>query len=280
MSEKSERSTDEINAIIEQNLFRKDVYDLIPEGSRRILDFGCNRGELLLRLRRDKGCQEVFGVEILEEARAPLGKHLDGSWIMDLGKPDSHLGDAYLGFFNLIVMHDVLEHLYDPWYVLAKLRRYLAPEGQLILVVPNFRYWYFVCQILTGAFTYGDSTGFMNEGHIRWFTLHSLRETIALSGLKEVSSRFLFPADTDFEMLARRMQSPIDSLELPPPETGFSGGALRVSFPQSADIRAQYPQFLAFKILMVCSPDPAHEGTLEPIEAWGLSARRKKAVAS
>src|SRR3712207_8661366 len=45
----------------------------------------------------------------------------------------------YTTLFRSIVMVRVLEHLDDPVGILQKLERFLAPQGQLHLVVPNAR---------------------------------------------------------------------------------------------------------------------------------------------
>ncbi|HEY3592627.1 MAG TPA: methyltransferase domain-containing protein, partial [Polyangiaceae bacterium] len=159
----------EVDEIIDRNLFRQDVYELVPAGTERILDFGCNEGELLLRLRRDKGCKEIYGIDVIDRVRPILDRHLDGGWVRDLHHWD--LDPKYQRFFNYVLMHDVVEHLYDPWFVMAKLRNCLAPGGKLVVVVPNFRYWHFWSQIILGEFRYGAPGGLMNEEHIRWFTL-------------------------------------------------------------------------------------------------------------
>lgn len=261
--------------IIEQTPFRKDVYDRIPSGSTRILDFGCNLGELLLRLKRDKDCSELYGLDVKEDFRSPLEEYLDGSWIMDLGQPGNDLGEEFEGFFNYIVMHDVVEHLYDPWYILPKLRNCLAPQGVLILVVPNFRYWTFWYQVLLGDFEYGADGGLMNEEHIRWFTIHSVRELVSMSGLQEISCDMIFPPSINPQLLADRMSSPTDTLEVPPAELGAAGGQpMRIQFPGGVDISQHYPHFLANKYLISCQRT---EGEVEPRPTtYGSLARRRK----
>ena len=61
-----------IDTIIEMSTFRRNVYNMIPAESSRILDFGCGDGALLLRLQRDKNCSQLFGVEVDTET----SKHL------------------------------------------------------------------------------------------------------------------------------------------------------------------------------------------------------------
>lgn len=262
----------EINRIIENNPFRRSVYDLIPQGVEKILDFGCNQGELLLRLHRDKGCRALYGIEINEGARANLKKHLDGSWIVDLSEEDAELGENYVGFFNYIILHDVLEHLYDPWYVLAKLRKYLAPQAKLILVTPNFQYWGFIDNLIQGEFSYGSGGGLMNEDHIRWFTHSSLIELVMLSGFEATRFRLLFPPGTDFSKLSENKVR--TRIEFPPEEVRQEKTPHVVVHLREGN-ENNYPFFLANKILLVCEPTKA-EVLPERIVVGGLAPRRKR----
>ena len=45
--------------------------------------------------------------------------------------------------FDLIVLHHVLEHLPDPMQTLRDCARHLAPQGRLVLEVPNLGGWQF-----------------------------------------------------------------------------------------------------------------------------------------
>ncbi len=261
----------ERNRLIDAYPFRKTVFDAIPEGSRRILDFGCNQGELLLRLQRDKNCRELYGLEVNEESRRILERHLDGSWILDLAEEGAELGDAYEGFFNYLILHDVVEHLYDPWFVLARLRKYLATEGQLVLVAPNFQYWGFIRNLLQGSFFYGEGGGLMNEDHIRWFTYKSLVELVSLAGFMPVRFQLLFPPDTDLNKIDPN--APHKTLTLPPPEVVSTEDACyEVALP--ADPGKDYLFFLANKLMLVCKP-AGMDAPPERISVGGLARRRQ-----
>lgn len=262
----------EMDTIIAKTPFREAVFDLIPVGSRKILDFGCNQGELLLRLKRDKECRDLYGVEISEGCRNALDKHLDGAWIMDIAEEDADLGRDYHGFFNYIILHDVVEHLYDPWFVLGKLRRYLSPDGMLILVTPNFQYWGFIKNLLQGNFFYGTGGGLMNEDHIRWFTYPSLLELVTLAGFDATRFQLLFPPDTELdEFNGEEIRS---VLKLPPTEVGSQDPeAYSIELP--AGIGKEYLFYLANKILLCCKPRETPQ-TPERIKVGGLEARRRK----
>src|SRR2546430_7992277 len=59
----------------------------------------------------------------------------DCDWSSDVCSSD--LIPLLEGSFDAIVYADVLEHLADPLRVLSELDRYLAPDGFVIVSVPN-----------------------------------------------------------------------------------------------------------------------------------------------
>lgn len=268
-------ASEEIDRIIEQNVFREYAFNFIPKSSIRILDFGCNQGELLLRLQRDKMCRELYGIDINERLQYTIDNFLDGGWVMDLGLPENNLGSEYKDFFNYIILHDVLEHLYDPWYVLQKLRNCLSPDGNMLIIVPNLRFWYLWFQIILGRFTYGQEGGLLNEEHIRWFTLDSLRELVSISGMEEVSADLQYPPDINLQLLKQKMEMPIHSLEIPPSECVTSEDKFYLNFPPHIDARGEYLQFVTNKIVMVCRRDN-REIKPQRTSVGSLSKRRKE----
>lgn len=105
-----------------------------PRPGMRAVDVGCGAGLLLEELAR--GGWEVWGVEPEEPvARAVAAR---------LGLPEGRLVAAAAeaaelpeGSFDLVTMSHVLEHLHDPRAVLAKVHRWLRPDGRLRIWVPN-----------------------------------------------------------------------------------------------------------------------------------------------
>ncbi|MCM8812354.1 MAG: class I SAM-dependent methyltransferase [Candidatus Omnitrophica bacterium] len=269
----------EINAalrdeIIRRNPFREQVFGIIPQGAERILDFGCHEGELLFRLARDKACRQLYGVDIDPSIRVPLADLLDGFWNINLAAPDADLGAEFSGFFRYIVMHDVVEHLYDPWYVCAKLRRCLAADGRLIIVTPNVQNWQILVQIVRGYFPYGAAGGIMNEDHIRWFTLQGLQEMLALSGYSAEQLHLIFPPGA--ETLEKILPAGQQCLRLPPePFRTPDMVSLEIRFPDAAEACRNYPLFLANKILAVCRPT-GWAVSPEPVRPGALAGRRQR----
>jgi SAM-dependent methyltransferase len=235
--------------IIASEVFRRNVFNLVPEGASRVLDFGCGTGALALRLQRDKGCSEIYGVEIHAELIRDLAKLIDGTFSVNIERRNESLDPRFRDFFKYIILHDVVEHFYDPWFALSKLRAYLAPEGRMLIATPNFHYWELQHTILCGDFPYGP--GLWHTGHLRWYTVRSLLELVTLCGFT-VESIYLEIPDT-VDLSSREQQQELTAVHLPPVELAErypDRKPLVLSYP--SDVKAYYPAFLAHKLIFVC----------------------------
>ena len=236
-----------IDQIIERNRLRKTVFEFIPIGSSRILDFGCNEGELLHKLRRDKRCSELYGIEVKP---AEGLQYLDKHWLLDLGEEGVELEEEYLEYFNYVILHDVIEHLYDPWYVLTKLHKYTSRTGKVIVAYPNAQFMFFVYAATIGYMPYGQPGGYFNEEHIRWFTLRSGIELMMLAGYDVISCVGAY--HPDFIPEADEL---VTKLTVPPCAIQPDWAPLQIEFPHPI-----HKKLLAsMKYLLLCTP------TLEPI---------------
>ena len=90
--------------------------------------------------------------------------------------------------FDLVLLIDVIEHLYDPDHVMDEVRRLLRPGGVLALVTPNLASWLNRALLAAGrqpldaevstraVFGRPGPRGAPPAGHIRVFTRRALRE--------------------------------------------------------------------------------------------------------
>jgi 2-polyprenyl-3-methyl-5-hydroxy-6-metoxy-1,4-benzoquinol methylase len=150
----------------------------------RILDLGCGAGAWA-ELLRNVGGRELIGVDISAEACDAARPHYDAVLNSQIEEIDLEaLGGEQ---FDVIVVADVLEHLYDPWRVLGSLRHWIKNEGQLVISTPNARYYKFWMRLaFFGDFLYDDAGGFMDKSHIRWFTKRSLTSAMNERGWEAV----------------------------------------------------------------------------------------------
>lgn len=75
--------------------------------------------------------------------------------------------------FDVIVCGDVLEHLKNPADLLKKVKKYLKPDGYLVISLPNFCHGDVILNVLQGDFKY-TSMGLLDETHLRFFGLKNI----------------------------------------------------------------------------------------------------------
>lgn len=85
--------------------------------------------------------------------------------------------------FDLILFADVLEHLRDPSMVLKRSMKCLKHDGEIILSVPNVANFTVRGCLLFGRFNY-RRRGILDETHLRFYTLATLRQLLNECGLK------------------------------------------------------------------------------------------------
>jgi SAM-dependent methyltransferase len=234
--------------IIRTSRGRKGVCDMIPEGASRILEVGCGRGGILLRLQRDKGCTELYGVDMDAEAARRLDQFIDRMELRDIER-DEIFSPEYKGFFKYIILHDVVEHLYDPWLTMTRIREFLADDGLLIVATPNLHYWVLQHEILSGRFPYGP--GLWHTGHLRWYTPVSLLNILSIGGF-EVRDYFLeITGEVDIKALHKL--SRLHEVQFPPVEVQGrhpDKPVFTVTYPEN--IRSYYAAFFGHKLIAVC----------------------------
>ena len=162
-----------------------EIARAIRAGSR-VLDLGASTGKLGLYLRERKECV-VDGVELDPDAVAAARPRYRTVLPLDLEKVDlrTHLPAAS---YDAIVCADVLEHLRDPGRVLDQLPALLAPDGRVLISIPNIGYAGVVAGLLTGEFRYRP-IGLLDSTHLRFFTRSSLLELLAQHGFGATAIR-------------------------------------------------------------------------------------------
>jgi 2-polyprenyl-3-methyl-5-hydroxy-6-metoxy-1,4-benzoquinol methylase len=163
--------------------FEDENLALLRHGPRgqRVLDVGCGSGLLGMRL-RERG-NTVWGADRASDVAALAKGRLDRFLLLDV--LDYELVGEILGAerFDAIVFADVLEHLPDPVATLRSYRRFLAPDGVILISVPNVAVWNVRAGLLLGRFEY-TPTGTLDSTHLRFFTRASLAKVLHEAGLR------------------------------------------------------------------------------------------------
>lgn len=142
-----------------------------------ILDIGCSDGKILKEL-VSKKYAHLYGVDIQSKAanffrHTPIHYHE-----CDVEKESLPFHQK----FDVIIMSDVLEHMFSPQTVLFDLKKYLKPHGKIIFSFPNAGW--FLNGILLTFFPSKlfVSTAFGPWGHTYQFTFYQARKIATTLG--------------------------------------------------------------------------------------------------
>jgi 2-polyprenyl-3-methyl-5-hydroxy-6-metoxy-1,4-benzoquinol methylase len=167
----------------------------MPQGIERVLDVGCGTGGTAAPLRA-KGVKEIVGIEIEEQAARKAETRFDSVILGDVEQVSASLPQ---GYFDLILYADILEHLVEPWSIIASHRRLLRPQGYILLSAPNVRHWRLLRDlVIRGRWVYQDTGGTLDRGHLRFFTRKEL-----LTMVKEAGFQPLVEGHNEFNSLFR-----------------------------------------------------------------------------
>jgi len=102
--------------------------------------------------------------------------------------------------FDVVILKDILEHVYSPLEVLMEAKRIVKKTGYIIISLPNHFYLPFRLRILFGgnliwkSFLHNHKKDFdeWNYMHIRFFTWKGVKKLLQLAGLKIVKEYWDF----------------------------------------------------------------------------------------
>ncbi|HVT91952.1 MAG TPA: class I SAM-dependent methyltransferase [Bryobacteraceae bacterium] len=155
----------------------KILLPLIPRDSHRFLDVGCGTGALAAAIHRERDVSNYEGITYSEEEAALGREKMNRVWSGDLNR----FSFDSLGQFDCVICSHVLEHLYHPEYILRQLRHHLAPDGVLLVALPNVVEIKTRLAFLRGRFRYTES-GILDRTHFRFFDRHTSRELVRGAG--------------------------------------------------------------------------------------------------
>lgn len=150
-----------------------------PWGSRRVLDIGAGVGTDLKRL-ASVGW-EPWGIE-RSPAAAEIARRSLRLWPERILVSAAEDASFRQGFFDLIVMSHVIEHLHDPRGVLARVHHWLSPGGRLIIRCPN------VNSLERRVFGH-LWTGLDVPRHLYHFSDRTVRHALAVTGFRPIVVR-------------------------------------------------------------------------------------------
>lgn len=153
---------------------------VVPEGLR-VLELGCGTGDLLSALRPSYGVGVDFSSEMLARAR-------DAHPHLKFVEADAHDLKAVGEVFDVIILSDLLNDLWDVQTVLTEVRRLCHPGTRVVMNL----YSHLWEPVLEGATRLRLATPRLEQS---WLTLEDVHGLLALSGFDVVKQwqEVLFP---------------------------------------------------------------------------------------
>jgi len=163
---------------------------------KRILDIGCGVGAFVRRLREFS--PHVYGVDIDAERVRQGGSELP-NLALAVGEHLPFADDS----FDVLVLHEVLEHVTNDQATLHDARRVLAPGGKVVVFCPNRLYPFETHGIFLGRrYVFGniplvnylpDVVRNRLAPHARAYTKGQLRRLYRRAGLRAQVHSYVFP---------------------------------------------------------------------------------------
>lgn len=175
------------------NQERPALVNQVRHAPNAILDLGCGSGAVGRRLLREGKAAQVVGVELFASASAEAAQYYTTVHTGDI----ENMELPYSRCFDYVICGDILEHLKDPYRVVARIRDWLKDDGQLICSLPNVRHWKVLAGLaFHGAWDYQEA-GVMDRTHLRFFTRRSCLKMLSDADFEVENWRMLIGGRKD-----------------------------------------------------------------------------------
>jgi 2-polyprenyl-3-methyl-5-hydroxy-6-metoxy-1,4-benzoquinol methylase len=166
------------------SLRKKKILELLEIkklSEKKVLDIGCASGYLLNELKNKNNY--LVGIDISEKNIEKVSSEINEALVFDIENenwPENFTNSK----FDVIIMAEVIEHLFDQENFLEKIKQILKSDGFLILTTPNFLTWNNRLRMLFG--NYGDKEKLYDSSHINLLSYLGLKKKLNQSGFKVI----------------------------------------------------------------------------------------------
>jgi SAM-dependent methyltransferase len=195
----------------------------VPLENRRILDVGCGLGMYVREMRRFS--DDVYGVDVDPDKVAEASQTLPHIY----AAPAEELPFAD-GFFDVILLHEVIEHVVDDRQTIREAYRCLRPGGHIVIYAPNRLYPFethgfylgkrYVFRLLPLVNYTPDAIRNRFAPHVRIYTRRGIRRLFAGLRVEFTAATHIFPGLDNVvarhRRLGRAIQNTRDLVERTP----------------------------------------------------------------
>lgn len=151
---------------------------------KSVVDVGCASGVFLSELKKTFNFARTCGIEPTEKAELAATR-VDKVWNRYF---TPELAEEMNEDFDLIVLNDCFEHIYDSGETLAAIKKIAHDDTLISFSIPNLRYISNLWHILGKRdFQYEDA-GIRDRTHVRFFTKKSFISLLEANGFQILES--------------------------------------------------------------------------------------------
>lgn len=160
---------------------RVEILPFITWTPQRVLDIGCGGGATGRLLQERFPECALYGVEMNAAAADFAGQSYHHVARGSIEAADFDTTGIPFAEIDTVLLLDVLEHLYNPWAVLEKLRALLPNDCRIVASIPNAFNIQLLEMLAAGEWQY-DKWGLLDITHIRFFTEREMRDLFVQTG--------------------------------------------------------------------------------------------------
>lgn len=163
---------DESKNKVYTNTGNTDVINLLPAGTKYILDIGCGDGSTATLLIK-RNCV-IDGITISEDEKAIAKLVMRNVYVYNV---EAGLPMQGAAMYDAVICSHVLEHICYPSQLIKDIHRVLKTNGVLIVALPNIMHYQSRWMLMKGNFNY-QQAGIWDYTHFRWYTFHSAQQLL------------------------------------------------------------------------------------------------------
>lgn len=172
----------------------------VKANSVNVLDVGCGQGHITDRLRQALPETKIYAMDYSVSAVAYAHKHFPD---IEFAVADAYALPYETHLFDVVVCNNIWEHVPDPLYLLARIKRVLKPGGHIVISTPSRYRLSNLLNVLRGK-----PVKLMSKYHVTEYSVGQVKEQLAFGGFDVVSALSRPSAAWSFKSnLARRVFS-------------------------------------------------------------------------
>lgn len=148
-----------------------------------ILDIGCWGGKYLKAIGAANQYKELCGIDIFESSVEQAKKSGIKAEMVDLNIEKIPYSERY---FDTVLCLAVIEHVFDPYQVIAEISRVLKNDGVCVFTIPNVAFILNRLRIIFGQLPVTSKGNGWDGGHLHYFTIGTFRKLLLKYGIKTI----------------------------------------------------------------------------------------------